>query len=162
MDFNRLPRWLLRLLKRPPQVAYALGLGPLIGRVVLLLTTTGRRSGLPRVTPLQYEEQDGILYIGSARGTDADWVRNILADPHVQVRVKSRRFDALADVTTDCATVTDFLELRLQHRPRMIGAMLRAEGLPAHPTRQQLEQYAGRLALVTIRPNEGGYRTLAE
>lgn len=34
------------------------GWGP--RRTVLLLTTTGRRSGLPRVTPLQFEEQDGL------------------------------------------------------------------------------------------------------
>jgi len=34
---------------------YAVGLGPVVGRLVLLLTTTGRKTGLPRVTPLQYE-----------------------------------------------------------------------------------------------------------
>jgi len=37
------------------RLLYRLGLGPLVGRVVLLLTTTGRKSGLPRVTPLQAE-----------------------------------------------------------------------------------------------------------
>jgi len=42
---------------------YRAGLGPVIGRVVLLLTTTGRRSGLPRVTPLQYEQIDGAIYV---------------------------------------------------------------------------------------------------
>lgn len=44
-----------RLAKWPPQILCALGLGPLIGRLILLLTTTGRKSGRPRVTPLQYE-----------------------------------------------------------------------------------------------------------
>jgi len=43
---------------------YALGLGRLIGRLILLLTTTGRKSGLPRVTPLQYSEP--ISTAGSA------------------------------------------------------------------------------------------------
>lgn len=47
---------------------YALGLGPLIGQIVLLLTTTGRKSGKYRVTPLQYEEIDGIYYLGASRG----------------------------------------------------------------------------------------------
>ena len=36
---------------------YKRGFGPT--RVVLLLTTLGRKSGLPRTTPLQYEEVDG-------------------------------------------------------------------------------------------------------
>ena len=38
---------------------YKRGIGPT--RMVLLLTTTGRKSGLPRVTPLQYEDIDGLL-----------------------------------------------------------------------------------------------------
>jgi len=42
---------------------YSIGLGPLVGRIVLLLTTTGRKTGLLRVTPLQYEEVDGVYYI---------------------------------------------------------------------------------------------------
>jgi hypothetical protein len=46
---------------RPPHLStitalYAAGLGRLIGRIVLLLTITGRISGLPRVTSLHYEE----------------------------------------------------------------------------------------------------------
>ncbi|MBE0690217.1 MAG: nitroreductase family deazaflavin-dependent oxidoreductase [Anaerolineae bacterium] len=152
MNFRSLPKRLLRLIKRPPQIAYAVGLGPLIGRIVLLLTTTGRRSGLPRVTPLQYEALDGAYYVGSAYGTEADWCRNILADPHVKVRVKNQRFDGLAEVTTDRVRIADFLELRLKRHPRMVGAMLRAEDLPPNPTRAQLEQTGARLALVVIRP----------
>ena len=66
-DFRQLKKYLWRLMRIPPRVAYAIGLGPLIGRHVLLLTTTGRKSGLRRVTPLQYEEIDGVFYIGSAR-----------------------------------------------------------------------------------------------
>jgi deazaflavin-dependent oxidoreductase (nitroreductase family) len=154
MNFARLPKWLLRFFKHPPQIAYALGLGPLIGRLILLLTTTGRKSGLPRVTALQYEEQDGVIYLGSARGTKADWYRNIVADPHVKIRVKNRRFDGVAEPTTDPARVADFLELRLRRHPRMVGAMMRAEGLPPKPTRQQLEAYAATLAVVAIRPEK--------
>ena len=52
-------------------------------RVVLLLTTTGRKSGLPRVTPLQFEEIDGAYYVGSARGAQADWFRNIVSNPQI-------------------------------------------------------------------------------
>ena len=131
---------------------YAIGLGPLVGRVVLLLTTTGRKSGLPRTTPLQYEEIDGAFYLGSSRGVQADWFRNILADPHVTVQVRARRLRGLAEAVTDPTRITDFIEYRLRRHPRMIGAILRSDGLPAHPSRQDLEQYAARLALVIVRP----------
>ena len=152
MDFQSLPKGILRLLKYPPRLAYAIGLGPLIGRIVLLLTTTGRKSGLKRVTPLQYEEIDGEFYIGSARGARADWFLNIQADPQVEVRVKSRCFRGIAEPITVPERIADFLEIRLQRHPRMIGGMLRAEGLPPNPSHAQLAAHAENLAMVKITP----------
>ena len=127
-----------------------------MGRVILLLTTTGRKSGRPRVTPLQYEESDGIIYLGAARGKQADWVRNILADPEVTVRVKAREFHGVANVVSDVSRIADFLELRLRRHPQMVAAMLRSEGLALPPSRAQLEKYAAELTLVAIR--EAGAR----
>ena len=146
MDFQKFPRSIYRVLKVPPKIIYSLGLGPLYGRLILLLTTTGCKSGLKRVTPLQYEEVDGRFYIGSSRGIKADWVRNIIADPHIEVLVKSRRFQGLAEVITDLTLVTDFLELRLSRHPIMINLMLRTEEFPKDFDRSHLETYATRLA----------------
>ncbi len=146
-------RTFYRLSHLPPRIAYALGLGPLIGRLVLLLTTTGRKSGLPRVTPLQYEEIAGDLYVGSARGLKSDWVRNIQANPTVAVRVKSERFQGTARIVTDPARIADFLEVRLQRHPRMIAAILRSDNVSTPPTRADLEHYAAHLALVIITRN---------
>jgi deazaflavin-dependent oxidoreductase (nitroreductase family) len=153
IDFRRLPRFFWRLMKFN-RIWYSLGLGPIIGRLVLLLTTTGRKSGLPRVTPLQYEEENGVIYVAAARGQQADWFRNIVANPHVEVQVKANRFHGVAEPITDPARIADFLELRLRRHPRMIGAMLRSHGLPAQPNRTQLEQLAAKIALVAIRPCE--------
>jgi deazaflavin-dependent oxidoreductase (nitroreductase family) len=153
VDFRRLPKFLWRLTKLPG-VLYSLGLGPLVGRLVLILTTTGRKSGLPRATPLQYEEQDGLIYVASARGQRADWFRNVVADLRVEVQVGARRFHGLAEPITDPARIADFLELRLRRHPHMIGAMLRGEGLPARPDRAQLERFAAKIAVVAIRPCE--------
>ena len=150
---NRFKRFFLRFIKLPPQLVYALGFGPIYGRLVLLLTTIGRKSGLPRVTPLQYEEVDGIYYVAAALGQKADWFRNIVANPHVGVRVRNKHFQGLAEPITDPARITDFLELRLERHPRMIGALFRAQGLSIRPDRAQLEQYATNRAMVVIRPN---------
>jgi deazaflavin-dependent oxidoreductase (nitroreductase family) len=152
--FASAPKILLRLIHWPPQIAYAFGLGPLIGRLVLLLTTTGRKSGQPRVVPLQYEEIDGKIYLGSSRGVDADWVRNIRANSKVEVRVKARRFFGTAEVVTDVKRNADFLEVRLQRHPRMIGAMMKSEGLSGKPDRRSLERYAAQIALVVITPEK--------
>lgn len=143
---------LWKILKLPPQLLYALGLGPIYGRMVMLLTTIGRVSGKERVTPLQYEEIDGVIYIASARGVKADWYRNILANPHVTVRIKGRQFAGLAEPTTDPKPIADFLEIRLQRHPRMIGMLLRREGLAKNPSRCELEDFAANKAMVIIRP----------
>lgn len=142
---------------RPPdarlfRALYAVGLGPIVGRLILLLTTTGRRTGRKRVTALQYEVVAGEYWLGSSHGMRADWVRNLVADPIVEVRVRSRHFRGRAEVFDDAQRVADFLELRLERHPRMIGRILQMEGLPARPSRQQLMDYAAHLALVIIRP----------
>lgn len=148
----RLKRFFYHLSHYPPQAAYALGLGLVLGRMVLLLTTTGRRSGKRRVTPLQYEELDGKIYVTAAYGLRADWVRNIQANPCVEVRVRGGRFQGFASVITDRERIADMLELRLKRHPRMIAAILRSEGLPAKPAREDLSAYAAKLAMVEITP----------
>jgi deazaflavin-dependent oxidoreductase (nitroreductase family) len=152
--FSQTPKFILRLIHLPPRIVYAIGFGSLIGNVILLLTTTGRKSGKPRVTPLQYEEIDGKIYLGAALGQKADWFRNIQANPKVEVRVKSQKLSGLAEVITDTKQITDFLEVRLRQHPKMIGAMLRAEGIRMPPERSDLEQYATQLTLVAIKPDK--------
>jgi deazaflavin-dependent oxidoreductase (nitroreductase family) len=144
--------------RRPPngmmQKLYAIGLGSMVGRLVLLLTTTGRKTGLRRVTPLQYEVIDGDFYVAAARGQSADWFRNIVANPCVEVAVKSRRFQGRAVPITEPQRIADFLKYRLERHPRMAGMILRSEGLPDRPNRAQLEAYAQRLAMVIIHPEQ--------
>ena len=137
------------------RLLYAIGLGPLIGRIILLLTTTGRRSGMRRVTPLQYELIGNDYYVGAARGLKADWVRNIQTDPHVEVRVGARHFSADAEVVNDASRFADFLEVRLERHPRMIGLIMeKAHGLSRHPTREQLEELAKTEAFVILHPSK--------
>lgn len=151
--FRNTPKFLLRLIRIPPQIAYAIGLGPVIGNLVLLLITTGRKTGKRRVTPLQYESIDGMIYVGAALGQKADWLRNLKVNPQVEVRIKSLRFTANAEVITDPRRIADFLEMRLQRHPHMMNWMLKAEGLRIPPDRDALENYAAGLAVVTIQPD---------
>lgn len=131
---------------------YTIGLGPLVGRLVLLLTTTGRKSGLPRVTALQYEEINGAIYLGSSKGIHADWVKNIQCNPKVAIRVKNRRFDGTAEIVTDRDRVADFMQVRLNRHPRMIGMIMKSEGLPDKPGRNDLLEYARKIAMVIVKP----------
>jgi deazaflavin-dependent oxidoreductase (nitroreductase family) len=145
--------------KTPPNAfilaLYDHGLAGLLGRLVLILTTTGRVTGLPRRTPLQYEEVDGKIIVAAGWGTRSDWYRNLLAQPRVEVRLGRRRFQAIARPVADPERIADFLELRLARHPRMIGRILRAEGLPARPTREQMLDYAAGRGMVILDPVSG-------
>jgi len=130
--------------------SYKRGIGS--ARVVLLLTTTGRKSGLPRLTPLQYEQIDGDYYIASARGTNADWFKNIMAEPEVHVQVKKQEFDALAEPVTDPGRIADFIEIRLQRHPVMIRLIMHlVDGLPLRFSRADLESFCKEKAMVILR-----------
>jgi deazaflavin-dependent oxidoreductase (nitroreductase family) len=147
------PAFFYRLIRKlNPRIAanYQKGIGPT--RVVMLLTTTGRRSGLPRVTPLQYEEIDGLYYIGSARGVQADWFRNIQACPQVSVQIRQRSFPGIAEAVTDPARIADFLVLRQKRHPVFIGLVMHLEGLPMRYTRADLERFAAAKSVVIIKP----------
>jgi len=117
---------------------------------VLVLTTRGRKSGLPRLTPLQYEEVEGIYYVASARGVQADWYRNLMACPKVDVQVGKKYFSTRANPMIDPIQIADFLELRLKRHPHFMGVMLQLEGLPRKYTRADLERFAKRLAIVEL------------
>jgi len=64
------------------------------GVPVLLLTTTGRKSGRRRVAPLIYiEDDERIIIVGSQGGLPKDplWYRNLQADPQCDVQIGMRR-----------------------------------------------------------------------
>ena len=62
------------------------------------LTTTGRKSGLPREIEIWYVERAGTIYILAEHGLKAQWVRNILADPAVRLRIGENTWDATGRV----------------------------------------------------------------
>jgi deazaflavin-dependent oxidoreductase (nitroreductase family) len=151
--FTRIPKPLIKLIHYPPQFFYAIGLGRLLGKFVLLLTTIGRSTGKPRVTPLQYEEIDGKIYLGSSFGKKADWIKNIFKNPRVVVHLKATKFTGIASFIDDSATIVAFLKIRLERHPKMIGRILRAEGLSIPPSLEELESYAKGMVIVVIEPD---------
>lgn len=60
------------------------GNGPQTSQVMVLVHK-GRKSGLLRKTPVNYAVVDDQIYCTAAFGQRADWYRNVVADPHVQV-----------------------------------------------------------------------------
>jgi len=105
--FTVLNRWVAAPLIRT-------GGGPLLATPaagsILLLRTTGRRSGLVREAPLGYTVLDGRVVVVAGYGRDAHWFRNALADPEVEMLLPGARIAGRA------CEITEPAELRAAFR----------------------------------------------
>ncbi len=73
--------------------------GPFEGATLVLLTTTGAKSGQPRLSPLAFLEIDGrTIIVGSKAGADTNpnWVHNLRANPRARVEVGTESYDVTA------------------------------------------------------------------
>jgi deazaflavin-dependent oxidoreductase (nitroreductase family) len=80
---------------RLPIHLYRLNLGWLLGHRILLLTHRGRKSGCIYRTPLEVIRHDpttGENFVVSAWGEEADWYRNLKANPTVEIRTRRKRY----------------------------------------------------------------------
>jgi deazaflavin-dependent oxidoreductase (nitroreductase family) len=69
------------------------------GSKILLLTTTGRKTGQPRTTPLIYENADDKYVIVASKGGAPEhpgWYENLVKEPQVELQVKDEVFPARA------------------------------------------------------------------
>jgi deazaflavin-dependent oxidoreductase (nitroreductase family) len=74
--------------------------GSFEGAPMVLLTTTGAKSGRSRTNPVVgYVGDDGTLYVFASKAgapTNPDWYRNLVANPEVEVEFGTERFRATA------------------------------------------------------------------
>jgi len=77
--------------------------GPFAQMELLLLTTTGAKTGNEHVTPVAYTRDGDLLVIIASKGgapTNPHWYYNLVANPKVTVEVGTEKFMANAVVTT--------------------------------------------------------------
>jgi deazaflavin-dependent oxidoreductase (nitroreductase family) len=114
----------------------------------MLLRVKGRRTGRTREAALGYAILDGAVYCCAGFGARAQWYRNLLADPHVEVVLAGAAIAGLAEEVTEPA-----------ERRRAWRALIRALGLlgrslvcsPDAPD-EVLDRSTAGLPLVRIRP----------
>lgn len=107
------PTGLRRAVYRFPIVLYRLGLGGLLGGRFLLLTHTGRKSGLSRHTVLEvvrYDVEEETYIVASGWGARAQWYQNIRANTGVGIQVGRRRCHARATSLEPAAAEREMLD----------------------------------------------------
>jgi deazaflavin-dependent oxidoreductase (nitroreductase family) len=115
---RRWANWFHRHLANPVMRRVA---GRLPGQA--LLETVGRRSGLPRRTPVGGRMAGTSFWFVSNHGPNAGYVKNILSNPEVRIQLRGRWYRGTAHVLPD-----DDPRLRLKTLPRFNSAMVRLLG----------------------------------
>ena len=95
-----------RLLNRMMLLLWRLGLGGTMAGprrgYVMVLVTTGRKSGLRRPVPLNFEIGSGVVYCLAGFGRKTHWLVNLLADPACEVWLPDgRRLHGTGEIVTD-------------------------------------------------------------
>jgi deazaflavin-dependent oxidoreductase (nitroreductase family) len=146
----------MRLVFKLPILFYRLGLGGLIGKHILLLITTGRRSGKTRCTPLEYgyNPQTGAYFlIGGWKG-QSDWYRNALAHPRVQIRVGRERIQGVARAASTAEVVKE-MEKILRVYPKAADTWSAFSGIPYDGTPASLPRMAEAFPSLVVDPDPG-------
>ena len=97
------------------------------------LTTRGRRTGNPHTIEIWFGLQGKTLYILAGNGERADFVRNLRAEPEVQVRLDGRTYPAKARVVTDASEDRRVREMLLAKYQPGYGSDLSSWGQTALP-----------------------------
>ena len=88
---------------------------------LLLLTTTGAKSGQQRIKPLAYLSEGGRIYVFAGnRGapTNPAWYHNLVAHPDVTVELGTEKFEARA-IVVDSAEGDRLGSIQLQKLPAL-------------------------------------------
>jgi deazaflavin-dependent oxidoreductase (nitroreductase family) len=119
-------KWLFKI----PVLFYKLGIPP-FGDFILLLTTTGRKSGKLRFTPLEYRRETNTRHviITAGWGGHTDWRCNIRANPRVCVQIGRNKYEALAEPLSD-AQVAAWMADTIRINPRSAKMFSRWAGKP--------------------------------
>jgi deazaflavin-dependent oxidoreductase (nitroreductase family) len=104
-----------RILFKAPVVGWRMGMGAILGRSMLVLTTWGRKTHLPRHTMLSFTPMKETIYVGAGWGAHCDWYQNLVADTQVTLQVWDKQVTGVDQEMTIPALarrVTDEGEIR--------------------------------------------------
>lgn len=148
------PHGLVRLAFRFPIWFYRLGLGRLLGSRFLLLSHTGRRSGLPRQTVLEvvrYDKASQTYIVAAGFGTKSDWYQNLMANPHAVVDSGGRSMPIIAKRLSPEAAGNELLEYNRRH-PGLILRLARIMGYHLDGTEADIRAFGEMLPMFAFQP----------
>jgi len=81
---------------------------------LVYLTVKGRKSGKPHTVKIWFAVGNGKVYVTSARGTNADWVKNLRKNPDVGLQIGKTSFQGAATWREDAGVGSEVVPLFLR------------------------------------------------
>jgi len=144
------PTGLMKWVYKSPILLYRLGLGFIVGRLFMLMTTIGRKSGIPRRTAIEFHEFKGRKYIFTTWGAKTDWFRNITANPYITIQTWRGAERVLARRITSNEELSEAFEYAKSNPT--IRAVMRLSGFKL--SREQFLEQKERFFFVTFDPSD--------
>lgn len=127
------------------------GNGTRLGGSIMVIAHTGRKTGLRRLTPVNYTVYGGDIFCTAGFGRESDWYRNIQANPLVELWLPNGRWRGEAEDVSDTAEA-----------PQIMRQVLVASGFagplfgvnPKHLSEVDLQRLLDSYRLVRIKRTE--------
>jgi deazaflavin-dependent oxidoreductase (nitroreductase family) len=143
--------WRRAMFKWPVHL-WRLGMAPLIGHNMVLITHTGRKSGLPRRTMTELHVVNGRKYAPCAFGPRAQWFRNIQANPRVTIQTADGAESARAMRVTSDEEILALMDYT--HPINRIMILRYMEALDIEPTPEDILAKKDRIYWIRFDPTD--------
>lgn len=132
-------------------LGWAVNIWPQVGGRIMVITHTGRKSGLRRRTPVNFAPIDGDLYCTAGFGAVSDWYRNILANPQVEIWLpRGWRRGVAEDISQDPRRIPLLREVIIASG--VVGPLMGVN--PRTMSDAEFDRITAKYRLVRIRLNE--------
>lgn len=149
------PRGWLRFGFRLPIWLYRINLGWLFGERFLLLTHTGRKSGLARqavIEVVRHDREKDAYIVASGFGHKSDWFLNVTKNPDATITVGRRTLPVRARVLSESEAVTELLDYARRHPIAFKELSRILMGKPMEATEENCRQFAQFAPILAFEP----------
>ena len=133
-----------------PVLAWRFGLGPVVGRYVMILTQIDHKTGNSATTSMQFFEINGIKYVVDLSGVQSSWYRNVLANPRVSIQTSDGTEQMVAVPISQDDELTTIIEWLITRNQKFIGSYLHEFGV--QPTLIDILQHKNELIFLRFDP----------
>lgn len=133
-----------------PIYAWRFGLGPIVGRYIMIITQINHKTGNPCKTSMEYFEINGIKYIANLFGVQSQWYRNILSNPRVTIQSSDGTEQMIAVPVTQDDEIITIIEWLLNRNPKFIARYMDEFGV--QPSRKDILKHKNELIFLRFDP----------